>query len=242
MIEAVVFDVGRVLYQWRLAGLVDKMTDDPAERDHILAEVITEEWHFQHDAGRPLAEMVPERIAAFPHAERFLTAYWDRFNETIPGPVPGSLEIVRDLNAAGVPLYAITNFGAEFWAAFRPTAPVFDLFREIVVSGEEKLVKPDSAIYALAARRFGHSPAAMIFIDDNLANVEAARACGWHAHHFVDAAWSSHGTRLACIEKPPTPWRRGQESHPMERGGGDGIAWFRRCSAPVLRRAMLRPW
>ena len=188
MIEAVVFDVGRVLYQWRLGALIEKLTDDQAERDHVLSEVITEEWHFQHDAGRPLAEMVPERIAAFPHRERFLTAYAERFNETIPGPVPGSLEIVRDIHDAGVPLYAITNFGAEFWAAFRPTAPIFDLFRDIVVSGEEKLVKPDPAIYALAARRFGHEPEAMLFIDDNLANVEGARACGWHAHHFQDAA------------------------------------------------------
>lgn len=187
MIEAVVFDVGRVLYQWRLGALIEKLTDDPAERDHVLSEVITEDWHFQHDAGRPLAEMVPERIAAFPHRERFLTAYATRFNETIPGPVPGSLEIVRELHASQVPLYAITNFGVEFWAAFRPTAPIFELFRDIVVSGEERLVKPDPAIYALAAQRFGHAPKAMLFIDDNRANVESARACGWQAHLFQDA-------------------------------------------------------
>ena len=187
MIEAVVFDVGRVLYQWRLAALVDKLTDDPAMRDHVLAEVITEDWHFQHDAGRPLAEMVPERIAAFPHHARFLNAYATRFNETSPGPVPGSLEILRELHAARVPLFAITNFGAEFWAAFRPTAPIFDLFRDIVVSGEEKLVKPDPAIFALAAERFGHAPRAMLFVDDNAANVGAARDGGWHSHHFIDA-------------------------------------------------------
>lgn len=186
-IEAVVFDVGRVLYQWRLGALIEKLTDDPVEREHVLSEVITEEWHFQHDAGRPLAEMLPERLAAFPRAERFLTAYATRFNETIPGPVPGSLEIVRALHARGVPLYAITNFGAELWAAFRPTAPIFDLFRHIVVSGQERLVKPDPAIFDLAARRFGHSPGAMLFVDDNLANVEGARACGWRAHHFRDA-------------------------------------------------------
>lgn len=187
-IEAVVFDVGRVLYQWQLAALIDKLTDDREERDHILAEVITEEWHFQHDAGRPLSEMLAERSAEFPAAERFLAAYAARFNETIPGPVPGSLEIVRDLHARGVRLYAITNFGAEFWAAFRPMAPIFDLFRDIVVSGEEKLVKPDPAIFALAAARFGHPPETMLFVDDVAANVAAARSGGWQAHHFTDAA------------------------------------------------------
>lgn len=188
MIEAVVFDVGNVLYQWRIAALIDKLTDDPVERDHVLTRVITHEWHFQHDAGRPLAEMLAERIAQFPEAERFLTAYAQRFTETIPGPIPGSLEIVRDLYSMGVPLFAITNFGAEFWAAFRPTAPIFDLFGDIVVSGEEKLVKPDPAIFALAARRFGHAGERMLFIDDLAVNVSAARDCGWHAHHFRDAA------------------------------------------------------
>jgi 2-haloacid dehalogenase len=187
MIEAVVFDVGRVLYQWRLGALIAALTDDQAERDHILGEVITEEWHFQHDTGVPLSEMVPARIAQYPHAARFLEAYRDRFNQTIPGPVPGSLEIVRALRERGVPLFAITNFGAEFWAAFRPTAPIFDLFADIVVSGVEKLAKPDPAIFALAARRFGYPPGAMLLIDDNLANVQAAQALGWRTHHFADA-------------------------------------------------------
>lgn len=186
-IEAVVFDVGRVLYQWRLGALIERLTEDPAERDHILGEVITEEWHFQHDKGVALNEMVPARIAQFPHAERFLTAYRTRFNETIPGPVPGSLEIVSELHRHRVPLYAITNFGAEFWAAFRPTASIFDLFEDIVVSGVEKLAKPDPQIYALAERRFGRAPETMLFIDDNIANVAAARASGWQAHQFRDA-------------------------------------------------------
>ncbi len=187
MIEAAVFDVGRVLYRWQLSALFDAIIDDPAERAFVLDEVVTEEWHFEHDRGRPLAAMVPERKALFPDHAQWIDAYATRFNETIPGPVAGSHEIVHDLNAAEVPLYAITNFGSEFWDAFRPTAPIFDLFEDIVVSGKERLAKPDPAIFALAARRFGRGPRTMLFIDDNTDNVDAARACGWHAHHFVDA-------------------------------------------------------
>ena len=186
-IDAVVFDVGKVLFQWELRHLFAKLIDDPAELDWFLAEVVTVEWHFQHDAGRALADMAAERSALFPDHAALIHAYTRRFNETIPGPVPGSLELVEALDHAGVPLYAITNFGAEFWDVFRPTQPVFDRFRDIVVSGVEKLVKPDPAIYELAARRFGHAPSAMLFIDDNADNIAAARACGWHAHHFTDA-------------------------------------------------------
>jgi 2-haloacid dehalogenase len=188
MIEAVVFDVGRVLFLWELRHLFAKLIDDPAELDWFLNNVVTEEWHFQHDQGRALAEMVPERISEYPAYKAHIEAYATRFNESVPGPVPGSLELVDALNARAVPLYAITNFGAEFWAQFRPTQPIFDHFRDIVVSGVEKIAKPDPAIFNLAAARFGHAPGAMLFIDDNAANIKAARALGWQVHHFGDAA------------------------------------------------------
>ena len=187
-VEAVVFDVGRVLYQWHLRNLFEKIVDDRARLKTLLGEVVTEEWHFEHDRGRTLGEMVPERIALYPDFEPEIRAYATRFNETIPGPVPGSHALVERLDARGVPLYAITNFGAEFWAGFRPSEPIFDRFRDIVVSGEEKLAKPDPAIFALAEARFGRSASTMLFIDDNRANVDAAAACGWHVHHFTDAA------------------------------------------------------
>ena len=187
-IEAVVFDVGRVLFEWDLRHLFGKLIADPGELERFVTTVVTPEWHFQHDAGRPLADMVATRSAEFPQHAALIEAYATRFNETIPGPVPGSLELVERLHAGGVPLYAITNFGAEFWAMFRPTASVFDRFSDIVVSGVEKLAKPDPAIFVLAARRFARDPATMLFIDDVAANVAAARQCGWHAHHFHDAA------------------------------------------------------
>lgn len=187
-VEAVVFDVGRVLYQWDLAHLLRKVETDEARLAHVLGAVITEEWHFQHDRGRALGEMVDERIGAYPEYELHLRAYATRFNETIPGPVPGTIALAERLHAAGIPLYAITNFGAELWAGFRPTAPVFDLFAGIVVSGEEKLAKPDPAIFALAAARFGHAPERMLFIDDNADNIASARELGWQVHHFADAA------------------------------------------------------
>lgn len=185
-IHAVVFDVGRVLFQWDLRHLFAKLIADPAELEWFVQAVVTEEWHFQHDAGRPLAEMVAERQAEFPDHAHLIAAYAARFNESIPGPVPGSLALVEALAARGVPLFAITNFGAEFWAGFRPTQPVFDRFADIVVSGVERMAKPDPAIFTLAAARFGHAPATMLFVDDNAANIAAARALGWQVHHFRD--------------------------------------------------------
>jgi len=186
--QSVIFDVGRVLFDWDLRYLFARLIADKDELEWFVTNVVTPQWHFQHDAGRPLAEMVPERKAAFPGHAPLIDAYAARFNETIPGPMPGSLELVERLDAAGVPLFAITNFGHEFWEAFRPTQPVFDRFRDIVVSGTEKLMKPDPAIYHLAIERFGVDPAGALFIDDNAANVAGAESVGIAGHLFEDAA------------------------------------------------------
>ncbi|MPS71107.1 MAG: HAD family hydrolase [Novosphingobium sp.] len=187
-VEAVVFDVGRVLVEWDMRLLFAKLIREPERLDWFCANVVTEEWHFQHDAGRDLAEMVAERKAEYPGHDALIDAYATRFLETIPGNVPGSHEIVRELASGGMPLFAITNFASPFWREYRASEPLFDLFGDIVVSGDEKLAKPDARIFDLAARRFGHAPGAMLFIDDNAANIAAARDLGWQVHHFQNAA------------------------------------------------------
>jgi 2-haloacid dehalogenase len=187
MNKAVVFDIGRVLFHWQLGALFEKLIDDPKELDWFLGHVVTEEWHFEHDRGRALADMLPERIALYPQYEAHIRAYAARFNETVPGPVEGSHELVERLAGAGVPLYCLTNFGDEFFAMFRPTQPIFDLFADIIVSGTEKVAKPETRIYEIVEERSGRSGAQLFFTDDNPANIEAARARGWDAHLFTDA-------------------------------------------------------
>ncbi len=187
MHKAVVFDIGRVLFQWQLGALFSKLIDDPQELAWFLANVVTEEWHFEHDRGRALTDMVPERIALFPQYEAHIRAYATRFNETVPGPVEGSHALVDRLAARGVPLFCLTNFGDEFWQAFRPAQPIFDLFEDIVVSGVEKVAKPEARIYAILEDRSGRAGTELFFTDDNPANIAAAKARGWDAHLFTDA-------------------------------------------------------
>jgi len=186
--RAVVFDIGNVLYGWDPRYLYTKLIADPVELDWFLGHVVTHQWHFQHDLGRPWRETTAELTAAFPEHADLIAAYVPRWLETISGPVPGMLALVEALAARNVPLYGITNFSAEFWVPFRASAPVFDHFRDIVVSGTERLVKPDPAIYALALERFGLAAGEGLFIDDRLENVIAGEAAGFPGHHFTDAA------------------------------------------------------
>jgi len=187
--HAVIFDVGMVLYQWSPRFLYERLIEDDRALDAFLDTVLTRDWHYQHDAGRPFAETSAELIAQFPEHEALIAAWGPRFNETIPAAIPGMIALVEELDAAGVPLFAITNFSGEFWKPFRGReAAVFDRFRDIVVSGDEKLLKPDPAIYALALKRFGLAAGEAVFVDDNAANVEAALAVGIHAMLFTGAA------------------------------------------------------
>lgn len=186
--KAVVFDVGNVLYGWDIGLLYRKLIDDPARLDWFLARVVTPEWHFQHDAGRAFAETCAELCAQYPDVADLIALYGPRWLETISGPLPGMLEIVRELAARDVPLFGITNFSAEFWPRFKATAPIFDLFADVVVSGAEKLVKPDAAIYRLALTRFGLVPGEGLFVDDRAENVRAGVANGFAGHLFSGAA------------------------------------------------------
>jgi 2-haloacid dehalogenase len=186
---SVIFDVGNVLYGWDPRFLYERLIDDDRALDAFLRDVVTREWHFQHDEGRPFAETSAELSARFPEHADLIAAWGPRFNESLNGAIPGMTAIVEELDAAGVPLYGITNFSGEFWPPFRAQeAALFDRFRDIVVSGDEKMVKPAPAIYALALDRFGLEAGEAVFVDDSPANVQGAADAGIHAVLFTGAA------------------------------------------------------
>ncbi|QIG82015.1 HAD family hydrolase [Stakelama tenebrarum] len=185
---AVIFDVGNVLYRWEPRALYERLIDDDQALDAFLENVCTKEWHFQHDAGRDFADTSAELTQQYPQHAELIAAWGPRFNEQLPGPVPGMPQIVADLHAAKVPIFGITNFSHEFWPPFRGREEaVFAPFRDIVVSGEERMVKPDPAIYALALDRFGLEGPDAVFVDDSPPNVDAARDAGIHAVLFTGA-------------------------------------------------------
>lgn len=188
MIEAVVWDIGRVLVEWDLSLIYVDAIPDPVERQRFVAEVVTEQWHMQHDAGVPFAEMVAARQAEFPQYASLIALYATNWLDSLPGPVAGTHDLIGRLAEGGVPQYAITNFGVEAWAMFRPTFPILDHLQDIVVSGVERLVKPGEAIFDLAAARFAREPETMLFIDDSAANIATARRLGWEAFHFTGDA------------------------------------------------------
>ncbi|QDX28003.1 HAD family phosphatase [Sphingomonas suaedae] len=196
-VRAVIFDIGNVLFHWHPRFLYERLIGDDRALAAFLDEVVTLDWHFQHDAGRDFAETSAELTARYPQHAELIAAWGPRFNDSVGGPVAGMHALVEDLDAAGVPLFAITNFSHEFWPPFRAEWPqLFDRFRDVVVSGDEKRVKPDPAIYNLALARFGLEPGEAVFVDDNAANVAGAEALGIRSVLFSDV----DDTRRALID------------------------------------------
>ncbi|UZW55192.1 HAD family phosphatase [Sphingobium sp. JS3065] len=188
-VAAVIFDVGNVLYHWNPRVLYERLIDDDRALDAFLGDVVTLDWHLQHDQGRPFAETSAELIARHPEHAGLIRLWGEKFIDSVGPAIDGMPDIVRELDDGGVPLFAITNFSDEFWTPFHEReARLFAPFRDIVVSGAEKLVKPDPAIYRLALDRFGLCAEQALFVDDREDNILAARAEGMRGHLFRDAA------------------------------------------------------
>lgn len=189
----VVFDLGMVLIEWDPRHLYRKVFADEARMEWFLAEVCSPAWNLEQDKGRTWNEAVAEAIARQPAWEHEIRLYRSRWGEMVPGAIAGSVGVLGELNARGVPLYAITNWNGETFRETRERFPFLSLFRDIVVSGDEKLLKPEPAIFRLLAKRSGIELRQSIFIDDSLKNVKGAEAVGMKGHHFT----SPEALRLA---------------------------------------------
>lgn len=188
-VRAVVFDFGGVLVDWDPRHLYRKLFDDPVEMERFLAEVCTSEWHLEHDRGRPMAEscrLLADESA--PELRPLIEAWGARFAEMVAGEVPGTVAVLGELRDRGVPLYGLTNMPAEAMPWLRAAHPFLAWFDGIVVSGEERLVKPDPTVFRLLVDRFRLDPAATVFVDDVQRNVDAAAAVGLRAVRFESAA------------------------------------------------------
>jgi len=185
---AVIFDVGNVLYGWDPDSFLVRQIADDEARMRFVDDVGLWQWHETLDGGRPYDEAAAELSEKFPEYAHLIAAWGERFGETITDTLPDVHAIVDALHDRAVPLFAITNFSADFWPPFHDQErDFFARFRDIVVSGEVKLLKPDPAIYYLALDRFGLRPQDGLFVDDRLINVEGAEAVGLRAHLFTTA-------------------------------------------------------
>ncbi|MFS0700668.1 HAD-IA family hydrolase [Cellulomonas sp. 179-A 4D5 NHS] len=185
-VDAVVFDLGNVLVRWDPYGPYEGRLPRAAV-DAFFRDVDFPAFNHLQDAGRPWAHARADVQARMPQHVPALDLYVEHFRAALPGPVPGSADLVRELRAQGVRVLGLTNWSAETFHHAEPAAPAIGLLEAVLVSGEVGLAKPDPRIYRLLAERFSLDPARTVFLDDSAANVAAAAAEGFAAVLFTTA-------------------------------------------------------
>lgn len=187
--RAVLWDVGNVIVRWDPRALYAKIFKEPADIDRFLSHVCTLDWHVEHDRGVAFTDNAAPLIERFPEHADEIRAWDERFGEMLSGPIPETAEVIEALAARDVPQFALTNMPQSKWPVVQAISPAhFGLFREAVVSGDEKVIKPAPRIYEIVLERTGLLASDLLFIDDSAANIDAAKEIGFHTHHFTDPA------------------------------------------------------
>ncbi|MGW7686169.1 HAD family hydrolase [Kribbella sp. NPDC054772] len=185
MTDAVVFDIGGVLLDWSPTYLYADLIPDEEQRTHFLTNVATPAWNHRQDEGRPWAEAVAELSGLHPEHAEWIEAYDTGWLKMVGGVFEETAAVLTELQALGLPTYALTNFSGEKWEVAKDAFPILTHFDGEVVSGVEQTTKPDEKIYRILIDRFGLDPAQTFYTDDMAYNVDAARAVGLDAEVFT---------------------------------------------------------
>lgn len=186
-VGAVIFDLGNVLISWDPHAAIAKAVGaEQATRFLADEDFDFMAWNHRQDAGRSWDEAEDAAVLSHPHWEPAIRAYRSNFGESLVGAIEDTVQILRELHAAGIPVFAVTNWSGELFPVALGRFDFLGLFGAIIVSGQEGVTKPAPEIFEILQRRIGHSLDACVFIDDSLPNIEAAREAGLDAILFTD--------------------------------------------------------
>lgn len=184
-IKNIVFDFGGVLIDWNPVYLYKNVFKTEEEMNYFLENVCAYSWNIQQDAGRPLAEATAEKQAEFPEYKDEIAMYYGRWTEMLGGEIEENTRLVKPLSEK-YNTYGLTNWSAETIPVAINRYEFFNYFKGIVVSGEEKLIKPDNKLYQVLIDRYSINPGESLFIDDNAANIQAAKELGFQTIHLPE--------------------------------------------------------
>ncbi len=182
-IKNIVFDFGGVLVDWNPRYLYEKYFDDKEQMESFLNNVCTPEWNQQQDAGKSLAEATKELQQKFPTHKEMIRLFYDKWEVMLKSEIPENVKVLYQLKTK-YRLFGLTNWSVETFPIAHKRFPFFKELEGIVVSGDEKLIKPDKEIYLRLLDRYQLKADESIFIDDSPANIDAAEEIGFTTIHF----------------------------------------------------------
>lgn len=194
-VEAVVFDIGNVLVGWHPEGFYDQVIGKE-QRQRLFAEVDLHAMNLTVDAGAPLKDAVQACADHNPQWAAEIMLWHDRWADMLSPRIEGSIALLRALRRAGVPVFALTNFGQDTFELAQGSVDFLNEFDREYVSGRLGVIKPDPQIYARVEADCGIAPGGLLFADDRAENTAAAAARGWQVHHFT--TWEGWAAKLVA--------------------------------------------
>ncbi|MGB7317596.1 MAG: HAD family phosphatase [Planktotalea sp.] len=182
-IEAVIFDIGNVLIEWQPERYYDRVIGEERRRA-IFDAVDLHKMNDRVDRGENFRDVIYETADAHPEIRDDIRRWHDNWIEMASPAIDHSVRLMRALQSAGVPVFALTNFGVESFAYAQTHYDFLNKFDRAYVSGHMKVIKPDPEIYAQVEADCGIAPGRLLFADDRADNIEAAAARGWQTHLF----------------------------------------------------------
>ena len=185
-IQTVIFDLGGVLIDWNPEYVfLDEFNGDRNKMKWFFENICTSDWNEEQDAGVPYQKATEERVQLFPEYETLIRMYYGRWEEMLGDEISGTVKILKSLKASNqYQLIALTNWSHETFPIALNRFDFLSCFEGIVVSGEEKMIKPQPEIYDLTLARYQIKPNTAVFIDDRETNVNAAIQSGMNGIHF----------------------------------------------------------
>ncbi len=185
-INTIIFDLGGVLIDWNPRYLYRNIFKNDNEMEYFLSKICTTEWNEEQDAGRSFSQGTQILLDKNPEFSEEIKAYYGRWEEMLKGPIIETVELLNELvQSKKFKIYALTNWSAESFPVAQKKFKFLEQFDGIVVSGDEKMKKPDPKIFHLLSERYNIDPASSVFIDDNLKNTYAAQLLGFKTIHFI---------------------------------------------------------
>jgi 2-haloacid dehalogenase len=184
-IKVIIFDFGNVLIEWDPRYVYERyFPNDSKSMENFLKEVDFMGWNAYQDKGRTFKEGVADLSKQFPHHAHLIQAYHDYWKDSIGISFTGTVEIMKQLNQTGYPLYGLSNWSAETFPYAQEKFDFFDMLDDMVISGQVGFIKPEPEIYELMLEKIGKPAQECLFIDDSLPNIQQAQKMGFATVHF----------------------------------------------------------
>lgn len=181
--QAVVFDIGNVLIEWQPERFYD--AEIGADRRRALfAEVDLHAVNDRVDRGETFRDVIYGAADAHPKWRDEIRMFHDRWLDIAQPAIPHSVRLMRALQAQGVPVFSLTNFGIQTYDLAAQHYDFLNQFDRDYISGHMRNVKPEPTIYQMLEDDCGVAPGTLLFTDDRPENIATAQARGWQTHLF----------------------------------------------------------